>query len=168
MFNSREIATAIWLFPIAIYFLRHRQIRDGVKDLILLDPKLQVLLYLMLAYTLVEVAFLASIDALHGGLIKDTILWFCLTGLALLINTMTSGQKVNIFVAVLRDNVKVILLVTFLLNTYTLPLFGELVLVPCITVVAVLATFGEAKKEHHQVAKLMNGILAIVLFGLLT
>ena len=169
LFNNREIATAIWLALIAPFFLRQQSVRAGVKNLVLISvhPQILVALSLMLAYTILEVALLASIRAWQVGLLKDTILWFCFTGLALLMNAVTSSHKENTFLEVLRANVKVIILITFLLNTYTLPLLGELVLVPCITLFTLLATFADAKKEYHQVAKFMNGILAVAGFGLL-
>lgn len=167
MFNNREIATAIWLLLIATYVLRYQTVRDAVKSLFSVHPKILVLLALMLAYAIAEIALLAFFHAWHIGLLKDAILWFCFTGFTLLMNTVTSSHKENTFAAVLRDNGKVMLFITFLLNTYVLPLLGELILVPGITFVAVLAAFANGKKEDHLVANLMNGILAIVGFGLL-
>ena len=167
MFNNREIATAIWLLLIATYVLRYQTVRDAVKSLFSVHPKILVLLALMLAYAIAEIALLAFFHAWHIGLLKDAILWFCFTGFTLLMNTVTSSHKENTFAAVLRDNGKVMLFITFLLNTYVLPLLRELILVPGITFVAVLAAFANGKKEDHLVANLMNGILAIVGFGLL-
>ncbi len=118
MFNNREIATAIWLLLIATYVLRYQTVRDAVKSLFSVHPKILVLLALMLAYAIAEIALLAFFHAWHIGLLKDAILWFCFTGFTLLMNTVTSSHKENTFAAVLRDNGKVMLFITFLLNTY--------------------------------------------------
>ena len=59
MFNNREIATAIWLLLIATYVLRYETVRDAVKSLFSVHPKILVLLALMLAYAIAEIALLA-------------------------------------------------------------------------------------------------------------
>ena len=124
MFNNREIATAIWLLLIATYVLRYQTVRDAVKSLFSVHPKILVLLALMLAYAIAEIALLAFFHAWHIGLLKDAILWFCFTGFALLMNTVTSSHKENTFAAVLRDNGKVMLFITFFAQHLRIAIIG--------------------------------------------
>lgn len=169
LFNSREIATAIWLAPLVVVILWSSTGRGAVKSIVLIffHARFLVTLALMLGYVVAEAVLLISIDAWHVGLLKDTTLWICLTGFALLLNTITSTQNENVFAAVLRDNVKVILFVTFLINTYTLPLFCELILVPSLMLLKALAAYAYGKEEYGHVGLIVDGVLAAVGIALL-
>jgi len=76
LFNSREIATAIWLAPLVVVILWSSTGRGGVKSIVLIffHARFLVTLALMLVYVVAEVVLLISIDAWHVGLLKDTTL----------------------------------------------------------------------------------------------
>ena len=65
LFNSREIATAIWLAPLVVVILWSSTGRGAVKSIVLIffHARFLVTLALMLGYVVAEVVLLILIDA---------------------------------------------------------------------------------------------------------
>lgn len=93
-------------------------------------------------------------------LLKDTVLWFSFVGMALGFRAATMAQDESLFSSTLKDSVKIILVVEFLVNTYTLPLVGELLLIPLLALLAMVDALAHADHEYAQVARLTTPLLA--------
>jgi hypothetical protein len=118
-----------------------------------------------MAYTTAIVFLLYQINLWNTSLLKDTILWFCFTGIVTAFNFATSKGSQNLFKKVIADNFKLVVIITFLVNTYTFSLIGELILIPIVTSIILFGTVAEIKK-YPSVAKLMRW-LQIIIGGLI-
>jgi hypothetical protein len=164
LFNSREIATGIWLALFAVWALSRAEIRVSLLRLIQAACHWKILtcIGLMAAYTGVVVAVLAAVGLWDTSLLKDTVYWFSFSGIVLVMESATSSEKQNVFAQMLWDSLKVSLFVEFLINFYTFPVIIELVLVPLVTVIAVMDVFARTKAEYAQVAKLTGFLIGVI------
>lgn len=172
LFNNREIATAIWLLMAFVFALSKRTIRESMLNVIkaFFQPKILLCVGFMILYTIGMVAVLYAANFWNATLLKDTVLWFCFTGMLLAINFVTSKSSENVFWKIIIDNVKVVIIIEFLVNTYTFSLAGELLIIPFLTLIVMLDAVARTDEEYSAVAKLTTGLqitigLAILLFA---
>jgi len=162
-FNSREIATAIWLLVVAWWALRKAELRKSLADVVRAFCRAKILawVFVMLLYVVGLVSILRALGMWDVGLIKDTIVWFFVGALAMMMRFTTAGDSSGLFRKMVADNIKVVIVLEFLVNTCTFPLAIELVLVPAITVIAVIDAVASMNKEHLPVANITTGLLSV-------
>lgn len=163
-FNNREIATAFWLLLFAVLALGKPDIRRAIYHVAQSFCHLKVLIpiCLMSAYVLAILVALKAIGIWQVDLLKDTIIWFCFSAIAMLARFATTNRPRDAFRETMADSLKVVILVEFLINTYTFPLPVEIVLVPLITLIAMLDAVAGMKKEYTTVAKVLKGVQTIL------
>jgi len=163
-FNNREIATAIWMVLLLVYALRAREVRRSVLELVRAFAGVKVLVptLLMVLYTGALAALLSTVGMWNASLLKDTILWFCLSAFAMAMDCVTSSGQGSIFRKVLADSVKVVIVIEFLVNTYTFSLGVELVLVPVLALMGVVDVIARSDSKCSAVAKLTTWLQGII------
>jgi hypothetical protein len=164
LFNNREIATAIWLFVIFILMLFKRGIRKSILDVFkaFFEIKILTSIFFMIAYTIVIVIVLYQINLWNISLLKDTVVWFCFIGIPISFYSVTSKTDQNLFRKIIVYNIKIVIIIEFIVNTYTFSLVGELVLIPVVTFILLLGAVAKTDEKNSSVAKLMNGLLIII------
>jgi hypothetical protein len=165
-FNNREIATAFWWIVFLGWALSKSEIRKSIVALPRAIFRFKSLLpfCLMAIYTTAAVMLLAAVDLWKVSLLKDTIVWFCVFAITMMMRFVTSGKAENIFQKILADSIKIIIVLEFLVNTYTFPIVVELILVPALTFVAMLGALAESGKKYSVDSKIINRIQVIVGF----
>ena len=168
-FNSREIATAFWLLVFAAWALRKPEIRNSVAGVLRAFWHFKIVLSvsLMLCYVVVVVAFLAAVGIWKFELLKDTMVWFFAGAMSLMIRSATADDKDNILRKILTDSIKIVILLEFLVNTYTFPLLVELIVVPLLTFIVMVDAVASMKEEHAIVARLAKAIEMVAGFVIL-
>ena len=164
LFNNREIATAIWLLVIFILMLFKRDIRKSILDVFkaFLDIKILSSIFFMIAYTAGIVFVLYQINFWNISLLKDTVVWFCFIGIPISFYSVTSETDQNLFRKIIVYNIKIVIIIEFIVNTYTFSLVGELVLIPVVTFIVILGVVAKTDEKNSSVAKLTNGLLIII------
>ena len=162
LFNNREIATAIWVLVIFILILFKRDIRKTVLNVIKAFIKILPSIFLMIAYTTGIVIILYRVNFWNVSLLKDTIVWFCLTGILMSVISVTSKTDQNLFRKLIIDNIKIVMVIEFIVNTYTFSLAVELVIIPIVTFIVILGVVAETNERFSIVAKLTNGLQIII------
>jgi hypothetical protein len=122
---------------------------------------------LMLLYVLGLIEALHAVGMWNIGLLKDTIIWFFVGALAMMVRFATANDTENLFRRIVKDSVKIVIVLEFLVNTYTFPLAVELILVPILTFIAMIDAFTSMHEEYAIVAKITNGLQAVVGFVIL-
>ena len=150
LFNNREIATAIWLLVTLVFALSKHPIRKSMLDVVktLFQPKLLFCIGFMILYTASLVAALNAANFWTMSLLKDTILWFCFAGVVLAFRFVMATNNVNVFSTIVVDNIKVILVFEFFINTYTFSLPVELVIIPCLSLLAIVDVVASTDEKH--------------------
>ncbi len=163
-FNNRETATALWLLVFLAWALQKANIRKGITGVVRLFCRFKILVpvCLMVLYTATIVMLLAAIDLWNVFLLKDTIVWFCVGAMAMMVRFVTSEHTENFFQKVLIDSIKIVILLEFLVNTYTFSLGAELVIVPIMAFIAMVDAIAKTDKEYAIVAKLTGALQVII------
>jgi len=159
-FNHREVATAIWLLVAAWLALRKPEVRKSLLGVLraFCHAKILGAVVLLALYVTGLVFVLRHLAMWDITLLKDTIIWFCVGGFAMIMRFTTADDTTGLFRKILGDSVKVVIVLEFLVNTYTFPLGVELVLVPALTFVALIDVVASINEEHAIVAKLARRI----------
>jgi len=163
-FNNRELAFIIWFILFFIFIIFHGKIRLSLINLskAFFKLKIQIVLLLMIFYVSLIVLLLYKINLWIFPLIKDTIFWIFGTAFVLLINVEKISKEESYFKKLFLDNIKLVLILEFIVNIYTFSLWFEIILIPIITIIVVMNALAGTKEEFGPVKKLTDGILAIL------
>jgi len=168
-FNNREVATAFWLVVLLALVLSRTGAREslawGLRAFF--HYKILAGISLMALYTAGVVRLLAAISLWNASLLKDTIVWFCASAMAMLIRFVTSKDDEHIFRKVLTENVTIVVVLEFLVNAYTFSLPAELVIVPLLALIVALGASAMSDKQSSDVAKVAKGTQAAIGFTIL-
>ncbi len=120
-FNNREIAIGIWLTIFIFYALSKKDVRKSIKGvfIIFFDKKIILSVLLAAIYTVWNVYVLNSINLWNFSLVKDTIFWVCFVGIVMEFRFITSNADQSLFKNTIIDNLKIIIVLEFIVNTYT-------------------------------------------------
>ena len=170
MYNNREIATLIWFDVFMVCALCVPSIREPIvrSFLTLFSRTLLLSFGIVAAYTACVCVLLATVDLWHTGMIKDTVVWFFFASTFVVGDFITSKDDPHVFKKVFFDNVKVIILAEFILNTYTMSLVAELVFIPFVTLTVTLNAVAKLNEEHKPAVLLTDyilGVSGLLLFG---
>lgn len=164
-FTNREIAIAIWVFLIFILILFKREIRIQLFNLLKLFFKTKIVtsIVLMITYTAGIIFLLKMVNFWNISLLKDTVYWFCFAGAVTSFNFVISKEDQNLFRKIIIDNVKIVIIIEFIVNTYTFSLGVELFLIPFLILITIITEVSTKKDdEYSSVAKLMQGLQTII------
>lgn len=169
IFNNREIASGIWLIIIFIFMIRKKDIRYSLKRLLktFFNKKILVSFIFMFISTSIIVLFLYYINFWDISLLKDTIIWFLFSGIVTCVNAITSRSDKNQLKKIIYENLKVLILIEFIINYYTFPLIIELIVMPIITLIFLLDVFTNNKEKYSSVKKLMKTLQTVIGFFLI-
>ena len=111
-FNTREIAIIIWLLVVivvAVFLIK--DIRKTLIDILknFFHKKIFLVIISSILYTGLVVFILYKIKIWDWSFLKDTIYWFTAVAFVLLINTNKATQDKRFFIKILKDNLKIIL-----------------------------------------------------------
>jgi len=163
VFNNREIATIIWLSILFIYMILNKKIRASIFDVIksFCHWKILAPVFLMIMYICGIIVFLYQIGFWNTDLLKDSIIWACLTGLVMLMNSVSSKEN-NYFRKTIMDNLKVVIIIEFLVNAYTFSLIGELIFLPFITLVVMTQIVAKMDEQYAKVEKFLGWVQSYI------
>lgn len=115
----------------------------------------------MLVYVTGMTVVLYQLNVWTPVLLKDTLLWFLFCSFAMMMRFVTSSANEDVFRSVLVDNAKISLVLEFVVNIYSFPIFVELILVPVMSIVVMTQAYTATNENYRPVQKLTEGILAI-------
>ncbi|MFW5794768.1 MAG: hypothetical protein ACOCRK_11700 [bacterium] len=169
VFNNREIAIGLWLLVIFILMIRKKNIRNFLKGLLkrLFNIKILVSILLMFMSTIIIVLLLYYINFWDSSLLKDTIIWFLFIGIVTCVNTLASRRDEDELKKIIYDNLRVLILIEFIINYYTFSLIIELIIMPFITLIFLLEILVEKEEKYLSVKKLLKTVQTVIGFFLI-
>ncbi len=162
IFNSREQAVIAWIIILISFFLTKKNIRDSLKGVLQIMLSHQILIIITSAITYISliIFLLHKSDFWNIYFDKDTVIWGLTTGFILLFGI--NKNKTDFFKKTIRDVFKISILLEFIMNLYTFNFFVEmLVIIPIITILALLDATADLKEEYKQAKKLVDYLLLI-------
>lgn len=167
--NDREWASLIWIGLLVLYILFQPKLRSSMWDVVqaFFQWKIQIAIAAAVGWTAASVWLLAWLRIWQCDNLSATIIWCLTTMIVTLADTATSKEGAGRLRKVARETIAITAFVVFISELYTLPLWAELVLLPVMAVVAMMAVIAEHKAEHARLAGPLNAFLAIVGLGLI-
>jgi hypothetical protein len=96
--------------------------------------------------------------------IKDTLIWTFGSAVVILMKISNTKDTTLQFKDAVIENIKLIVILEFILNLYSFPLIIELILVPIVTLIYLMDILVKDKKEYKNIIPILEGTLGI--FGL--
>lgn len=165
-FNNRERAIVVWLLLFSLWMLLRKNTRVAVFNVLraFLDKKIISIVLGMLLYTSLIVFSLHKLGLWNAFLLKDTAFWIIGTALVLLFNTNKATQNVSFFKETVLNAFKLIVILEFIINFYTLNFWLEMILIPTLVTIGGMSALTEIKTEYKTVKRFVNSLLAIIGF----
>lgn len=163
LFNDREIATAIWLSVFLAFALSKKPIREALLNAVkaFFHWKILTSVVFMILYAVGIVWLLYVANLWTAALLKDTIVWF-FSGMVLAFSFLTSHDDEKVFSRIVSGSVKIVVILEFLVSTYTFSLPVELLLIPFATVIAMMDVVAKADPKYSSVARLTTGLQVLI------
>jgi len=167
-FTARELAIGIWTCCFIARAATNAGVRKSFANLVrtALTPKLSIPFLASAAYVALAVGVLDAIGLWTRDLLKDTILWFLFAGVPLAFAGVSHSSRIS-WRRVIADQLRAVVIVEYLVNTYTFSLVTELLLVPVLTTVVLLDTLARDDPKFTDVSKLTGWLQALFGFGVL-
>ncbi len=165
-FTTREVALIIWTLVFFGWVAARRDARKSLGGVLsaALHWKILMPVLLVVAYMALVVLVLHTLRVWTPNLFKDTMLWFVFSGVALAFSGVSFNSDGIHWRHVVGGQVKAIVFVEYVVNTYTFALWIELLLVPTLVFVALFDVVAKMDDRYRMVAKLTGALQA--LFGL--
>ena len=169
--NAREIAVVIWTLLFVGWGVSKAEVRRSAGAVLrtAANWKIALPVALMAAYTVAVVWGLHALDFWDWDLLKKTVLWFFVSSFSLAYKAVVKSEEHSFWRSAVVDQIKITVVLAYLANTYTFPLWGELLLVPVLAFVAMLDVVAKSDEQYAVVARMTEGVMAIyglVLLGL--
>ena len=169
VFSTRELAIGFWLCALIIFALSRKSVRDVVPGLLkyVFAKKLRPLYVAVLIYIVLIVAALAALGLWNPTHLKSTIIWAVCVAFVSLFRLPDRAEDFSYFRQVVADSLKLIVVIEFVISSYTFPFWIEALIVPLATFLAIMAGFSESKPElkivHTLFASVMAALGAVIL-----
>lgn len=167
--TTREWATVIWAFILFVYAMVHRQIREAFWNVvkIFFGKKLRILWGIIFLYVLGITLIFYQLPFWDNAFIKDIIVWFVFLGLIYCMNAVSKEADEEYIRKVLKDNLKLTIVLEFIISTFTFNIWVELVIVPITIIIVIMNVIAEREEEYEKVHKLLDMVLAVAGFWIL-
>jgi len=161
--SNREAAIAIWILVGLIWALTQKKIR---KSLLLVVKsffvwKLTISYIVMFSYIAIMLLVLHAVGIWSVAHITTTILWVVCVGFVMLFENSKANNE-SFFKNSIKDNLKVLVVLEFLINFYVFSLWIELLLVPVFGILGGLLGIAASNKQYEAVQKSLNYVMAII------
>ena len=161
--SNREAAIAIWILVGLILALTQNKFR---KSLLLVFKsffawKLTISYLVMFSYIAIMLLVLHAVGIWRVAYITTTILWVVCVGFVMLLETSKANDE-SFFKNSVKDNLKVLIVLEFLINFYVFSLWLELLLVPVFVILGGLLGIASYNKQYASLQKSLNYIMVII------
>lgn len=166
-FNNREIALIFYVLIFILWTLKQKEIRGSFFGVIkaLFAKQIFISILCLLIYITSVIYGLSLISFWKFNLIKDTIYWTFGTGFILMMSSNKALYDENYFKKFIRENIKLLMILEFILGLYVFGIVTEFILMPIVIFLSVLLGYTEVYEQHKKVKIFLQKIfLTIGLF----
>jgi hypothetical protein len=163
IFSNRELSTIIWIILIVLGLQFNKGTRKATGGLFkaFFVTSIVVVNLLAIIYSSSIIYQLYLVDFWDSSLLKDSIYWFIGSGFLILLSLNKAGKEENFFKNILRDNLKLLLILEFVVNFHQFSLLTELILLPIIALLAMMQAVAEREERTMKVKSMIDWIFAI-------
>jgi hypothetical protein len=164
LFSNREIAAIFWIVVILIVSITKENIRRALFDVFKAFFQWKLLVYYLVSscYFLLLLVIINSFLSIDMNLLKDALYWFMPSGIMLTAKCFSIKNIENILKVQILDNIKITVCIQYIIATYVFPLVIEVLLIPIIAFISIMAIVSEKEEKYKTVNKLFNSLLFFV------
>ncbi|MDI1281505.1 hypothetical protein [Brevundimonas sp.] len=169
--NPRELASLIWFVGVVGLLVWKAKAWGALLGLVrsFCKPIILTVIALMALWVASSIWVLARIDLWDIGNLKTSLIWFLAFALGWMFNVRRwEGDPSEMAKSMVREVLGVTTAVTFLAEFYTFNIWGELILVPVVSFIVLMATFAQGQEGHEIVAKVFGALVSIIGLSLLS
>lgn len=165
IFNNREISIAFWIFVLAVWGATHSSVKKSFYNLIKTfgNRLLLTVFGLMAVYIGLLIYGLHEVGLWDTGQLKNTIIWSVFVAAVSLVRSNAIADDPHYYRNAIKDNLKLVVVLEFIIAFYTFDLWLELLIVPFAVMAGGMLAVAQSNKEYEPAEKFINNILA--LFG---
>ncbi len=162
MITNRDIATIVWLVVLLIFVSIKADVRASFSSVAraFFKVKIVVPLILFVGWLAAWVWLAAEVGLWERNLLKDTVIWFVVTGLVLLVNANRAAEDDRYVRDTIRSTLEASAILSFFLNIVTFSLVVELVLLPVMAVLVAAPIMAERDEQLARSKRLFEWLLA--------
>lgn len=170
IFSSRELAIGFWLITFILCGLSSNKFRPILKSLVgSFFNKYIFIPVLGLGINVAAISYLLiEIDVWSFNQYKNVVLWFFIVGIYSLFQVVSANSKGQYLKDMFIDMFKLTTFFEFVITFYNFNFWFELIFIPVMSFVLLLAMFSERNKDHKVVADFFNWLIMIVGFCVVT
>lgn len=163
-FNNRELVLIILFIAFIGFALAKKDVRTSLFSAIAFTVKNKLMfVFIIMAIYVFSVIYLLSVASIWNlGFLKDTIYWYFGVAIVMIVNSTKASQNTDYFKNTVADNLKMIIILEFILNLYCFHFIIELFFTPILIIVVLLYTYAETDKKYSPAKKLLHIILSII------
>lgn len=161
MITNREIATAAWLAVLLVLSLMRAEVRTSFRRLGRAFFKSKIILpfLLFIAWFAAWIWCAARMDLWKAYLLKDTAIWFIVSGATLLFGAIRLAEDKQFVGKTIRSTLEAAAILGFFLNIVTFHLIIELALLPIIAFLVIAITLAERDVRLARAKRLLGVLL---------
>ncbi|MGY6277852.1 hypothetical protein [Methylomonas sp. MgM2] len=162
--NNREIATTIWMLLFAAWAFSKKEVRSSFGSVLDAFAKKVILVpfSLLIIHTLASVWVLSQIGIWNSAQIKNTFLWFIGVAAVSFFRINKIADDPHYFQNAIKDNIKLIVFIEFLVTFYTFNLVVEIVFVPFMALIGALLAVSQTDEKYILVQKALSKLIEII------
>lgn len=166
-FNNREFAIYVWSIVFTIWVFTKTELSSPFGKMLKLLFTTQIFLYILILYAYLGlVTYLLSVISIWNvNYLKGTIYWCFGSAFMLFLNVNMANENPNHFRNILKGNVKITCVIQYIVGLHVFSFFVELVVIPILSLLAIVKAVAERKEAYRSVDKLIN--LIFVSYGCL-
>lgn len=164
LFTNREIAVFFWSSVGALWVLSQATFRNFFVAFAkhLFSKRLVPVFATTAAYVGLLVYGLSALGMWNWSHLKATLVWAVFVGIVELLRMPTTAGEFVKFRQLFNDQLKVLVIVEFLVGYTSFPLLIEMTLVPALFFLVLLQSVAEGKEELRTPYNVLTAILAFV------
>ena len=93
--------------------------------------------------------------------LSTTLKWSLIVAFVMLFK-FEKAKEPDYFKNSFKDNLKILIIVEFIVNLYVFNLWGEILFFPFIVILSTLLAFSETDNQYDSVKKILNGFMVII------
>lgn len=162
--NNREIAYGIWILIFAGFAFSHDQVRRAFADGLNAFAKKVIIVpfSLLVLHTLAITWILSRLGLWDYSQIKNTILWFGGVAVVSFVRIHKIADGRSYFKSTIKDNIRIIVFIEYLINFYSFNLIVELVFVPFVTLIGALLVVSQTDEKFILVQKVLGKLIEVI------
>lgn len=161
LLNNREVAVGLWLIALIVFAASKKVVRSSFADVLkaFFTPKIIIPLLLSFTPSALVVWLLASLNHWDLSVLKETIYWVVGTGIIMFSKFNGVKDLKSLYKQTAKETLALVVILEFIIWLYIFPLWAELLFVPFVTFIVLLATVAKYIKTDgiELTRKVLNG-----------